>query len=69
MVRVAPFFDSQCILLSPQGWWRKWAPYMGALSAARWTWSGRGLHTLRCRVLVAGWAWSLHVKQIWNGNC
>jgi len=30
--------------------WRKWAPYMGALS-------------------VAGWAWSLHGKQTWIGNC
>jgi len=53
------------LLLISQGcrWPRKWVPYMGALSAAGWVWSGRG------RVRVAGWAWSLHGKQTWIGNC
>jgi len=38
------------LLLILQGcrWPRKWAPCMGALSAAGWMWSGRGRHTLRC---------------------
>jgi len=26
-------------------------------------------HTLQSQVLMAGWVWSLHRKQIWIGNC
>jgi len=39
------------------------ALYGRPLSADGWEWPGRGRHTLRCQVRVAGWAWSLHEKQ------
>jgi len=46
--------------------WRKWAPYLRL--------AGRGLcvgdtRSLWCQVGVPGWAWSLHGKHTWIGNC
>jgi len=39
--------DKSILLSISQGcWWpRKWAPYMGALSAAGWAWSLHGKQT------------------------